>query len=73
MSTLTNRTNVGGPMGGATGGNASGGGGGGASTDDSSDSNVLSQYKVLTLTFNQDCTYVFTLNSHLIPIVSLSL
>ena len=70
MSTLTNRTTVGGPMGGATGGNT--GGGGGASTDDSSDSNVLSQYKVLTLTFNQDCTYVFTRNSNVIPIVSLS-
>jgi hypothetical protein len=31
---------------------------GNASNDDSSDNNVLSQYKVLTLTFNQDCTYV---------------
>jgi len=29
---------------------------GGATSDDSSDKNVLSQYKVLTLTFNQDCT-----------------
>jgi hypothetical protein len=45
MSTLTNR-----PSGGAIGGVA------GGSNDDSTDNNVLSQYKVLTLTFNQDCT-----------------
>ena len=68
MSTLTNRTTVGGPMGGATGASA---GGGGASTDDSSDSNVLSQYKVLTLTFNQDCTYVLCPDLPLASIASL--
>jgi len=45
MSALGNR-----PSGGAIGGTAS------TSTDGSSDNNVLSQYKVLTLTFNQDCT-----------------
>jgi hypothetical protein len=38
------------PSGGAIGGVA------GSSTDGSTDSNVPSQYKVLTLTFNQDCT-----------------
>ena len=45
MSALANR-----PSGGAMGGVISGG------NDGSSDNNVLSQYKVLTLTFNQDCT-----------------
>ncbi|UJR09577.1 hypothetical protein I4U23_013812 [Adineta vaga] len=45
MSALTNR-----PSSGAIGGVA------GSSTDGSTDNNVLSQYKVLTLTFNQDCT-----------------
>lgn len=45
MSALANR-----PSGGAIGGVA------GGSNDGSSDNNVLSQYKVLTLTFNQDCT-----------------
>jgi hypothetical protein len=45
MSALTNRPSVG-----AIGGVTSGG------NDGSSDNNVLSQYKVLTLTFNQDCT-----------------
>jgi hypothetical protein len=45
MSALANR-----PSGGAIGGVV------GGSNDGSSDNNVLSQYKVLTLTFNQDCT-----------------
>ncbi|CAF1371405.1 unnamed protein product [Adineta steineri] len=45
MSALANR-----PSSGAMGGIA------GSSTDGSIDNNVLSQYKVLTLTFNQDCT-----------------
>jgi hypothetical protein len=45
MSALANRPS-GGAIGGVTGG----------SNDGSSDNNVLSQYKVLTLTFNQDCT-----------------
>lgn len=47
MSTLANRPSGGG---GATGGVA------GGSNDGSTDNDVLSQYKVLTLTFNQDCT-----------------
>ncbi len=45
MSALTNRPSVG-AIGGVAGG----------SNDGSLDNNVLSQYKVLTLTFNQDCT-----------------
>ncbi|CAF1024302.1 unnamed protein product [Rotaria sordida] len=45
MSTLVNR-----PSGGASSGIT------GASNDGSTDNDVLSQYKVLTLTFNQDCT-----------------
>lgn len=45
MSALANRSS-----GGATGGIA------GGSNDGSTDNDVLSQYKVLTLTFNQDCT-----------------
>jgi hypothetical protein len=45
MSALASRPS-GGAIGGVTGG----------SNDGSSDNNVLSQYKVLTLTFNQDCT-----------------
>ncbi len=45
MSALASR-----PSGGAIGGVA------GGTNDGSSDNNVLSQYKVLTLTFNQDCT-----------------
>lgn len=46
MSALANR-----PSGGAIGGGVVG-----STNDGSSDNNVLSQYKVLTLTFNQDCT-----------------
>jgi hypothetical protein len=48
MSTLANRPSGGGAVGAVAGG--------GGNNDGSSDNDVLSQYKVLTLTFNQDCT-----------------